>query len=156
MSQPKRISNAPALVVGLGLILVAVVTAWDASTIGVRAGYGIGPEATSYLIAVLVAVLGVAHLPTALRSPDSAAERADWRAVGWVGLALASLILVIAFNGGFIFGSALLFVFTARAFGRRGFAADLAIGLALAFLIFLLFNKLLSLTLPMGPIERLI
>ena len=49
----------------------------------------------------------------------------------------------------------LLFAFTARAFGRRALIADLVIGFVLSTLIFLMFNKLLQLALPMGPLERL-
>ena len=45
---------------------------------------------------------------------------------------------------------------TAAAFGRRAFVTDLAIGGAAGLLIYLLFAKLLSLTLPTGPLERLI
>lgn len=156
MNKPISIANKPALAVGLALILVAALTAWDASSMRIRAGYGIGPQATSYLVAIFIAALGFAHLPSAFRRSDVYVEQADWPAMGWVGLALGSLIASVAFGGGFIVGSALLFVFTARAFGRRHFLADLAIGFVLAFLIFLLFNKLLSLTLPQGPLERLL
>ncbi len=44
---------------------------------------------------------------------------------------------------------------TAAGFGRRAFGTDLAIGFALSVAIYLLFAKLLTLTLPTGPIERL-
>jgi putative tricarboxylic transport membrane protein len=156
MNKSSRISNTPALIVGLALIVIAVVTAWDASTMRVRSGYGIGPEATSYLVAAFIAVLGLAHFPAALMPADGNVESADWTAVGWVSLALGGLIAVIALGGGFIAGSTVLFVFTARAFGRKALVADILIGFVLALLIFLLFYKLLSLTLPMGPLERLI
>ena len=121
----------------------------------IRASYGIGPEATSYLVAILLAVLGFAHLPVAFKRSDVDVEWTDWLAVGWVAIALASLTASVAFGGGFILGSTHLFAFTARAFGRHAVLVDLAIGLVLAILVFLLFNKLLSLTLPMGPLERL-
>ncbi|HEX2134464.1 MAG TPA: tripartite tricarboxylate transporter TctB family protein, partial [Microvirga sp.] len=39
---------------------------------------------------------------------------------------------------------------------RRAFLTDLAIGFALAVVVYLLFVKLLALSLPMGPLERLI
>ncbi|GLR61987.1 hypothetical protein GCM10007919_67170 [Rhizobium indigoferae] len=42
-----------------------------------------------------------------------------------------------------------------HSFGLRALPADLAIGAGLGLVIFLTFNKLLSLALPMGPIERL-
>lgn len=68
---------------------------------------------------------------------------------------LGSLVAALWFGAGFILGSTLLFAFTARAFGRKAFPADLALGFVLATVIFLLFNKLLTLALPMGPFERL-
>jgi putative tricarboxylic transport membrane protein len=51
---------------------------------------------------------------------------------------------------------AVLFATTATAMGRRKPAADLAIGLALGLLVYLMFAKLLSLSLPAGPLESLI
>jgi putative tricarboxylic transport membrane protein len=53
-------------------------------------------------------------------------------------------------------GTALLFAATSTAFGRRAFVTDLAIGAVLAVLIYLLFAKLLTLSLPAGPLERLL
>jgi putative tricarboxylic transport membrane protein len=49
-----------------------------------------------------------------------------------------------------------LFAATATAFGRRAIHIDLAIGLVLAIVVFLLFDKLLTLSLPAGPLERLL
>jgi putative tricarboxylic transport membrane protein len=65
-------------------------------------------------------------------------------------------MIVMAVGGGFIAGTALLFAATATAFGRRAPVTDLAIGLALGAVVYLLFVKLLSLSLPMGPLERLL
>ena len=49
----------------------------------------------------------------------------------------------------------MLFAFTARAFGRKSLVIDGVIGLVMGVIIFLVFNKLLSLALPQGPFERL-
>ena len=49
-----------------------------------------------------------------------------------------------------------LFAATAAAFGRRAIHIDLAIGLVLGTAAYLMFAKLLSLSLPMGPVERLL
>ena len=64
-------------------------------------------------------------------------------------------IQIIRF-GGFIAATAVLFATTSAAFGRRAFLTDLAIGIALGVAIFLMFDKLLTLSLPTGPIERLL
>jgi putative tricarboxylic transport membrane protein len=68
---------------------------------------------------------------------------------------LAALIAIIGLGGGFIPATAILFAATATAFGRRAIAVDLAIGAVLGVVVFLLFDKLLTLSLPAGPIERL-
>ena len=113
-----------------------------------------GADAASYFVALVLLVLGAGHLLAAMR-PGIEAEEADWGAVAWILLALTGLIGSIWAGLGFILGSTLLFALTARAFGRRALIADLLIGAVLATLIFLLFNKLLRLALPAGPLERL-
>ncbi|KAB0676875.1 tripartite tricarboxylate transporter TctB family protein [Aureimonas leprariae] len=151
-----RSFDRPAAVVGLILVAVAAVLAFDASRMSKVALYGIGPTAMPNVLAVFFALLGFAHFVAAFRGGLPEPEAADWKAFGWVGGALVALIAVIGLGGGFIIGSTLLFAMTARAFGRRAFAVDLAIGFAIALLVFLLFNNLLSLTLPQGPLERLL
>jgi putative tricarboxylic transport membrane protein len=69
---------------------------------------------------------------------------------------LAALIAIIGLNGGFIAATAALFAATAAAFGRRAILSDLAIGLVLSTVVYLTFSKLLTLSLPMGPLERLL
>ena len=57
---------------------------------------------------------------------------------------------------GFIPASALLFGMTARAFGQRPLWRNFAVGLGLALAIYFVFDRLLKLNLPGGPLERLI
>jgi putative tricarboxylic transport membrane protein len=146
--------HRPTLVIGIALLALAFITWRDASAMQIRATYGMGADAASYFVALFLAVMGAGHLIAAFRWQDDPGQT-DWKAVGWVALGLGSLIAALWFGAGFIIGSTLLFVFTARAFGRRAWLADLALGLGLATGIFLLFNKLLTLSLPMGPVERL-
>ncbi|VDS08585.1 Tripartite tricarboxylate transporter TctB family protein [Paracoccus haematequi] len=146
--------HRPTLAIGIALFAMAFITWRDASAMQIRATYGMGADAASYFVALFLAVMGAGHLIAAFRWQDDPGPT-DWTAVGWVALGLGSLIAAIWLGAGFIAGSTLLFVFTARAFGRRAWAADLALGLILASGIFLLFNKLLTLSLPMGPVERL-
>ena len=79
----------------------------------------------------------------------------DWKPIFLILGGLASLILLIAFGGGFMIGTAILFATTSAAFGRRAFLSDLLIGAVIAVLIYLLFGKLLTLSLPAGPLENL-
>ncbi len=148
-------SRFPTLCIGVALFLLAVVTFEDARSMEIRATYGIGADAASYLVAAFLALLAVGHLFAAVLSPSHDPGPADWVGVTFIGVGLAGLIGTITFGGGFIFGATLLFAFTARAFGRRTMLVDLAIGFVLGLVIFLLFNKFLTLALPMGPLERL-
>lgn len=155
MQPPVRTGfHRPTLIIGVGLFALAAVTWFDARSMTIRANYGMGADAASYFVAAFLAALGAGHLIAAMR-PGIRAGDTDWAGVGWVMLALVGLIGSIWAGAGFIIGSTLLFAFTARSFGRRALPADLLIGLALSTLIFLLFNKLLQLALPMGPLERL-
>lgn len=146
--------HRPTAIIGVGLLAIAALTWMDARSMTIAANYGVGADAASYFVAAFLAVLGVGHLFAATR-PGPDADEADWGAVAWITLALAGLIGSIWVGAGFILGSTLLFALTARAFGRRALPVDLLIGLVLATLIFLMFNKLLKLALPMGPLERL-
>ena len=148
--------NRSYLIIGLLLLAVAAVTAWDASSMTVRANYGVGADAASYLVSAILGVLGLCHMVGSLGGTASILDEVDYKALGWVALALGGLVGSIWIGGGFILGATLLFAFTARAFGRRAFPVDLLIGFVLALLIFLLFHGLLTLALPEGPLERLI
>ena len=59
-------------------------------------------------------------------------------------------------GGGFILACTALFAGTAWAFGRRAPAADIAIGFVLALLIYAVFTRALTLSLPEGPLEALV
>jgi len=147
--------HRPTLTIGIALFAISLITWHDASTMQIRASYGMGADAASYFVAAFLAVLGAGHILAAFRWASEPGQ-SDWQAVGWVSLGLISLIGALWFQIGFIPGSTLLFAFTARAFGRRALIVDLILGFVLATGIFLLFNKLLTLALPMGPLERLL
>jgi putative tricarboxylic transport membrane protein len=69
---------------------------------------------------------------------------------------LVALIATIWLGGGFIPATTLLFAATARAFGRRALVVDLVIGFVIGVLVYLAFTRLLTLSLPEGPLERLL
>lgn len=144
-------------IVGIVLLAASAIVALDASRVQGGFTYGISPAAVPYVIAAFLAALGLGHFVVAFRGGgEEAAEPADWKAVGLMAGGLLGLMAAIAFGGGFILGSTLLFALTARSFGRRALIADLAVGALLGIAIFLVFNDLLSLSLPEGPIERLL
>ena len=160
---PDGASQAPAsrrfdtagLVIALALAALAAVLVWDASQLQSNTPYGMGPHAMPIVIAIGLGILAIGNFVDALRgnlpARESVAPRAVWLILG--GLAL--LIAIIGVGGGFILATTSLFVTTAKAFGRRAFLADLAIGLVLTTLIYIAFSRLLTLSLPAGPLERL-
>ena len=150
-----KTDRAGIAVAGL-LALLAVVLVWDASKISSNTIYGMGPEVTPVVVAIGLGILAVANLFDALRGNLPARESADPVAVWLILGGLMLMIAIIGFGGGFIPATSALFVATSAAFGRRAFLVDLAIAIVLTTLVYLAFDKLLTLSLPAGPLERLL
>ncbi len=143
-------------VIAAGLALIAGVMIWDASTLTITSAYGVGPKMMPIVVACGLLVLAAANLIMAIRGDLPARESADPKAILLILGGLAALIALIGFGGGFIPATAILFATTSAAFGRKAFITDLVIGFGLGFVIFLVFDKLLTLSLPSGPLERLL
>jgi putative tricarboxylic transport membrane protein len=138
------------------LAAVAAILVFDARRLPDASAYGMGPEVMPLVIAAGLGVLAIGNLINALRGELPERENADSGAV-WLMLAgLALLIAIIGLGGGFILATTVLFVTTARAFGRRSLLTDIAIGLVLTSLTYLAFDRMLTLSLPAGPLERLL
>lgn len=148
--------DAAGVVIAAALAALAVLLVWDASQLRATTMYGMGPQAMPVVIAIGLALLAVGNLIGALRGSLPARESADPRAVLLLLAGLALLIAIIGIGGGFILATTAVFVTTSAAFGRRAILADLAIGLVLTTLIYLAFDRLLTLSLPAGPLERLL
>jgi putative tricarboxylic transport membrane protein len=142
------------IAIALALFAIAGVIAWDLSSLQLTSTYGVGPKAMPVVVATGLALLAVANLVMALRGALPEREHADPAAILLILGGLAALIVLIGIGGGFIPATAILFAATAAAFGRRAFVTDLVIGLALALAVYLVFDKVLTLSLPAGPIER--
>jgi putative tricarboxylic transport membrane protein len=144
------------IAIALGLIAIAIIIVLDLRRLEVSSTYGLGPEAMPSVVAAGLAILGIANLIMAWRGDLPTRESVDPRAILLILGGLAALIALIGLGGGFIVATAVLFTATAAAFGRRAPLIDLLIGPVLGLVIFLLFDKLLTLSLPAGPIERLL
>lgn len=151
----RRRADKRALLMGLALFVAAAVVLHDAFAQTISATYGLGPAAMPMIIAAVLAALGAGHIITAFRDGLPVPEHADGVAIGWIALGLAALMICIAVGAGFILATTILFAATARAFGRRALPIDAALGFGLGLAIHLLFSKLLTLSLPAGPLERL-
>lgn len=144
------------VVIAAILVIVAAVMASDASQMQFASTYGLGPEAMTYVAAAGLAVLAAGNLYNALTGGIPAREDFDPRAILLILGGLGAFIALITLGGGFILAVTVLFTATSAAFGRKEVRVDAGIGAALGFAIYLLFSKLLTLSLPMGPLERLI
>lgn len=154
-SASRRLDPA-GLVIALILAAVAAVLVWDANQLPASTGYGMGPHVMPVVIAGGLGILAIGNLIDALRGNLPPRESADPKAVLLILAGLALLIAIIGLGGGFILSTTALFVTTSRAFGRRAIIADLVIALVLTTLIYLAFDRLLTLSLPAGPLERLL
>ena len=152
--QPAR-PDKPALAIAAVLLLLALAIFWDTHTLELAPTYGLGPKAMPYVIASGLAMLALANAVMAWRGVFPPRESLDSRAIVLILGGFAALIALIGLGGGFIIATAVLFTATSAAFGRRAIHIDFGIGLVLGIAVFLLFDKLLTLALPAGPLERL-
>ena len=151
----KRRIDPAGLAIGGLLAVLAIVIAWDTSNLTLTSVYGVGPKAMPYIVSIGLAVLAAGNFINGLKGDLPVREEISVQPILRVLGGLAALIAVIGFGGGFIIATTLLFAMTAAAFGRKAFHIDLLIGLALATVVYLIFSKLLALSLPAGPLERM-
>jgi putative tricarboxylic transport membrane protein len=143
------------IIIATALAALAALIFFDLARLELTSTYGVGPKAMPIVVACGLAVLAVGNLVIAFRGQSAAPEPVDLRAVALILGGLAALIALISFGGGFIPAMTILFATTSAAFGRRAFITDIVIGFVLAFVVYLVFSKLLALGLPVGPLERL-
>ena len=143
------------VVVGVLLLLIAAVLLWDAANLNRAAAYGFGPEVMPRVVAAGLVLLGLLSILSGARSDEAPPGAYHFVSVATICGGFLALTVCIGLGAGFIPAMTILFMVTAWAFGRRAPHVDLALGLVLATLTYLLFSKLLALSLPAGPLERL-
>lgn len=151
----QALATVAALLFGL-----AAVIAWDLTTMAPAQAVGVGPTAVMRIVVCLLLVLGLAHAIAAARAaPKPQAQTApatNRAALGWVLGGLIGMIAVLQVGAGFVIGATWLFAATERAFGQPLRSRSPVIGLVLAALVYAFFTQALSLSLPAGPLERLL
>lgn len=134
---------------GLGLAVAGV--ALGAMTLDLRVPpihAKIGPTAFPWIVAGGLVLIGGFLAWRGWRQPAAPAPR-DLVAPAILAVGLLQQILLVSWAG-FVPTAALLFTAVAIAFGRRRPLVDLAIGLVLALGVYLVFTRLLGLSLPGG------
>src|SRR5262249_31393676 len=129
---------------------------YDMSTLQITQTYGVGPKAMPIVVATGLALLAIGNLVMAFRGDFPEREQPAHLPVLLILGGLAVVIVLIGIGGGSTAAMPILSAATATAFGRRAYLVDLAIGVVLATATYLMFAKLLSLSLPSGPLERLL
>lgn len=142
-----------ALVIAAGLLALALLVAWDASRLGSGGAYArIGPQTIPYVIAFCLAVLAVSTVIAAYRHSFPERDEQDIAPVLWIVGGLVAQMALIKFTG-FSIATGILFGMTARGFGARRLWFTIPAGILIAGLVWLIFARGLSLTLPSGPLE---
>jgi putative tricarboxylic transport membrane protein len=147
--------DRPALLIAAGLLVIAAIIAWDAAHLRGAAGYArIGPAAFPFAVAGGLVLLAAATALAAWRGrfPPREADRTE--PILWIVGGLAAQMLLLK-TAGFSIATGLLFGATAKAFGRGPLWMTVPIGIAISFVVWMIFALALKLSLPAGPLEHL-
>jgi putative tricarboxylic transport membrane protein len=150
-----RRPDVAALLLGLALLALAALVAWDASRLGGGATYAqVGPKSFPYVIAAGLALLSVWTLVAAWLGDLPSREPDEVAPILWIvgGLLAQMLLLGVA---GFSIATGVMFGLVARGFGERRLWLTIPAGILVSLVLFFVFNRGLQLTLPGGPLERL-
>jgi putative tricarboxylic transport membrane protein len=151
----RRLDRA-ALLIALFLAVLAGVVLWDGFRLGNAAGYArIGPATFPKLIGGGLAILAVWTAIEAWRGDFPEREPQQYPPMLWVVGGLAAQMLLLN-TVGFSIATGFLFGATAKAFGRGPLWLTIPLGIVVSFVIWVIFSRVLQLTLPAGPLERLV
>lgn len=155
-SSARPSADRAGLFIALGLAVLALVVGWDAWRLAsVNAHSAVGPAAFPTIIAGGLAILAVATAVEAIREGAIARPRDEAGPMVWVLAGLVGQIILLPFLG-FSIATGWLFAATAKGFGRGPVWAHFLAGTVMCFIIYVIFAKGLQLSLPAGPLERLI
>ncbi|MDK1492697.1 tripartite tricarboxylate transporter TctB family protein [Sinorhizobium sp. 7-81] len=151
-----RRPDRAALIIAAVLAAIAGLIFWDVSRLSGLAGYSqVGPTTVPYAIACCLVGLSVWTAVEAVRGDfGHEREKQEFGPVLWIVGGLASQMLLLN-TLGFSIATGILFAMTARGFGKRMLWLTVPIGIVFSFIVWVIFAKLLQLSLPAGPLERL-
>lgn len=154
--KPQRRPDGAALVIAVILAAIAIVIFWQTSQMRVPPiQQRVGPQVFPYVVATGMILLAIGTLVSALRNGFPERSKDDFRPIYWIVGGLIGQMLLLS-TAGFSIATGILFAFTAKAFGRGPLWQTFLIGVVFAFLVWFAFAKGLQLSLPAGPLERLL
>jgi putative tricarboxylic transport membrane protein len=165
-SPPERRVNIGEMLLALWAVLFGILIVWQTTLIRLTPAYSkVGPRVIPYIVGAGMIVVGVwlayealtgrMSLGTTESEDADPALPTDWRTVGLLALALLVYLLLIE-RAGFIIASATLFVMAAFAMGSRRLARDIAIGIVMSTVLYVVFSRGLGLSLPAGILEGIV
>jgi len=146
--------------VGVGVIAFGLVWLYGALSLPQAATYAVvGPGLFPAVIGAGLVVLGALLLVAVARgerfepqeTEDADVTRLPSRAAFWLTVAAGIVPVFVTRPLGFPIAAAFTFALTARAFGSRRLLLDLGVGLLLGMACWVLFSRLLGLSLPGFP-----
>jgi putative tricarboxylic transport membrane protein len=150
----RRPDGAAFVIAGL-LAAFGAVLLWDAGRLPQDGGYaGVGPAGMPKLVGWGLIGLAALTALSGMKRKLADVPRQNPVPLLWIGGGVALQIALLHVIG-FVLATALLFTATARGFGERRLPLALAAGLALSFMVYGVFDRLLQLNLPAGPLESL-
>ncbi len=151
----KRRPDKAALGIAAALFIVSGIMFWDMARLTGAAGYSqVGPATVPKVIAFALAGLAVWTIIAAFRHDFPEREPQEVKPVLWIVGGLAAQMLLLN-TAGFSIATGIMFALTAYGFGKRKLWFSIPVGIAICYVIWLIFAKLLQLSLPAGPLERL-
>lgn len=151
-----RRPDGAALVIAVILAIIAGVIVWQMSLMRVPPiQQRVGPTVFPYFIAGGLALLSIGTLVSALRGRFPAREKGNFTPMLWIVGGLVTQILLLS-TAGFAIATGLLFAFTAKGFGRGPLWQTIPIGIVFSLIVWFIFARGLQLSLPAGPLERLL
>jgi putative tricarboxylic transport membrane protein len=136
------------------MLVAAVLVVVDAVRLP-ETSEAVGPAAVPLPVGVLLGVVGAALLVQARAQLSTASRQSTWppraglRLLGMVVALVAFAVLLPVL--GYVVSSAALFVAAAMLLGAPRFWRTVGYGWALAAIVFLVFDRLIGLSLPTGP-----
>ena len=151
-----RRPDGAALVIAAILAGIAVVIFWQTSQMRVPLQQQrVGPTVFPYIVATGMVLLAIGTVVSAMRGSFPERSKDDYSAIFWIVGGLVGQILLLS-TAGFSIATGVLFAFTAKAFGRGPLWQTIPIGVVFSFVVWFIFAMGLQLSLPAGPLERLL